>query len=134
MGQGVLNKIDEAKKQIKEHDGAGAPNRTAKDFAVATQELTKIGKIVMGLQSRIGNCVHETERYVNDRILKYKKLQEELVVALEKRTLARSKANERTAYEVSDVPGFVQSIEILRIAKVSEVHIQPLLDAQTRVL
>ena len=40
------------------------------------------------------------------------------------------KADERTSFEVSEAPNFAQATEILRQAKVSDVHIQPRVDAQ----
>ena len=82
-------------------------------------------KGVADLQKRLEVCRNETDRYVNDRILKCEKLEKELVAALAKRKIPRSKADECTSYGVPEAPNFGQAIEIFRQAKVSEEHIQP---------
>ena len=113
---------------VRKHDDASAPARTANDIAVASRNPISIDQAVADLQRRLEINRKETERFSNERILKYDKL-EELVAALAKR-IARSKADERASFGVSEVQNFAQAIEILRPAKASDVHIQPLLEAQ----
>ena len=67
----VLNQLDESKKKIWKHEEAGAPDRTAKDIAIASQNFISIDIVVTYLQKRLEVCRNETERFVNDRIPKY---------------------------------------------------------------
>ena len=52
VDQDVLHHLDEAKQQIRKHDEAGAPDRTAKEIAVASQNFISIDKVFADLQKK----------------------------------------------------------------------------------
>lgn len=97
---------------------------------MATQHFITTDKAVLGVEARLAQCEKVTERYLSSCVGRYEQLHRELAVARDNRKKGRARADECTVYEVSEIPDFGQSIELLRESKVTEEFIRPLLQAQ----